>query len=68
MLGSTYYAQNYASIMWTALLSVQGVHAQAELINSAWPTSIARILLANCSQEAECVNSQVMPCNTVPSG
>ena len=25
-------------------------------------------VLANCPQEAECVNSQVMPCNTVPSG
>ena len=27
-----------------------------------------RILLANCLQEAECVNSQVTPCNAVPSG
>ena len=27
-----------------------------------------RLLLANCLQEAECVNSQVTPCNAVPSG
>ena len=27
-----------------------------------------KILLANCPQEAECVNSQVTPCNAVPSG
>ena len=32
------------------------------------PSKRRRILLANCPQEAECVNSQVMPCNAVPSG
>ena len=32
------------------------------------PSRRRRILRANCPQEAECVNSQVMPCNAVPSG
>ena len=27
-----------------------------------------RILLANCPLERKCVNSQVAPCNAVPSG
>ena len=26
------------------------------------------VLLANCPHEAKCVNIQVVPCNTVPSG
>ena len=32
------------------------------------PSKRRRILLANCPQEAESVNSRVMPCNAVPSG
>ena len=33
-----------------------------------YPSKRRRMLLANCPQEAECVNSRVMPCNAVPSG
>ena len=32
------------------------------------PSKRRIILLANCLQEAECVNSQITPCNTIPSG
>ena len=31
------------------------------------PSTRRRILLANCPHEAKCVNSQVSPCNAVPS-
>ena len=50
-------------VVWMEMPQLLGLSYQVIL-----PSKRRRILLANCLQEAECVNSQVMPCNTVPSG
>ena len=50
-------------VVWMEMPQLLGLSYQVIL-----PSKRRRILLANCPQEAECVNSQVMPCNTVPSG
>ena len=50
-------------VVWMEMPKLLGLSYQVIL-----PSKRRRILLANCPQEAECVNSQVMPCNTVPSG
>ena len=50
-------------VVWMEMPQLLGPSYQVIL-----PSKRRRILLANCPQEAECVNSQVMPCNTVPSG
>ena len=39
-----------------------------ELSNQSILLTWRRVLLANCPHEAECVNIQVAPYNTVPSG
>ena len=49
-------------VVWMEMPELLGLSYQVIL------PSKRRILLANCPQEAECVNSQVMPCNAVPSG
>ena len=50
-------------VVWMEMPQLLGLSYQVIL-----PSKRRRILLANCPQEAECVNSQVMPSNTVPSG
>ena len=50
-------------VIWMEMPQLLGLSYQVIL-----PSKRRRILLANCPQEAECVNSQVMPCNAVPSG
>ena len=50
-------------VVWMEMPQLLGLSYQVIL-----PSKRRRILLANCPQEAECVNSQVMPCNAVPSG
>ena len=50
-------------VVWMEMAQLLGLSYQVIL-----PSKRRRILLANCPQEAECVNSQVMPRNTVPSG
>ena len=50
-------------VVWMEMSQLLGLSYQVIL-----PSKRRRILLANCPQEAECVNSQVMPCNAVPSG
>ena len=49
-------------VVWMEMPQLLGLSYQVIL------PSKRRILLANCLQEAECVNSQVMPCNAVPPG
>ena len=50
-------------VVWMEMPQLLGLSYQVIL-----PSKRRRLLLANCLQEAECVNSQVMPCNAVPSG
>ena len=50
-------------VVWMEMPQLLGLSYQVIL-----PSKRRRILLANCPQEAECVNSQVIPCNAVPSG
>ena len=50
-------------VVWMEMPQLLGLSYQVIL-----PSKRRRILLANCPQEAECVNSQVMPCIAVPSG
>ena len=47
-------------VVWMEMPQLLGLSYQVIL-----PSKRRRILLANCPQ---CVNSQVMPCNAVPSG
>ena len=56
-------ARHTHGVVWMEMPQLLGLSYQVIL-----PSKRRRILLANCPQEAECVNSQVMPCNAVPSG
>ena len=50
-------------VVWMEMPQLLGLSCRVIL-----PSKRRTILLANCPQEAECVNSQLMPCNAVPSG
>jgi len=53
---------------WSNGSSWMLVAAMLACVETESGTSRSRILLANCPYEAGTVNSQVLPCNAVPSG
>ena len=56
-------ARHTRGVVWMEMPQLLGLSYQVILLLKR-----RRILLANCPQEAEYVNSQVTPCNAVPSG